>query len=234
MTAWAQRFRDHFSATIIADAAFRVGVELGVPAPGLRPMRGGDRLAGPVTTVELNNDLPTIIAAVHSADAGTVVVVVNASPDVAVIGDLIASEAARRHLGGIVADCPVRDTAELATIDVPVFSRGAAVVGPLKVPPSERGMGRRDVPIIVGEATVEPGAWAFGDDDGVVFLAEADLPAVFERAEEAVAGEAALAERIADGGGLGEALGIEDYLAERENDPAASFADHIANRGLAI
>ena len=64
---YAAKFGEFYSTALLADAAFQTGVPLGVAPPGLAPLAQRDKLAGPVVTVEANNDLLTIMAAVHRA-----------------------------------------------------------------------------------------------------------------------------------------------------------------------
>ncbi len=69
------------------------------------------------------------------------VVVANETGQAGLMGDLIATEAKRKGLGGIIVDGLVRDAAELLEIGIPVFCRGLFPVGPLKLPAELKGVG---------------------------------------------------------------------------------------------
>ena len=99
MDSYAATFLDRYSTALLADAAFRAGIEPEVSPPGLAPLTPATKLAGPVVTVRAENDLVTILAALHRASAGKVLVITNKTYEVGLIGDLIALEASRKGLG---------------------------------------------------------------------------------------------------------------------------------------
>ena len=227
-------FRKKYSCALLADAAFRAGVPVGVAPPGLTPVDRLMKMAGPIVTVQANNDLVSILAGIHRARPGEVVVITNRTFEVALIGDLIDAEARRHGLAGIVVDGLVRDHTELVEIGLPVFCRGVFPIGPLKLPGELKGKGQIGIELTLGEATVRSGDWAFGDADGVLIIAASDLLEVFEWAAKSYAREEALTAEIRSGISLGDLLGIEAFLQKREADPQADFNQHIADLGRAI
>jgi 4-hydroxy-4-methyl-2-oxoglutarate aldolase len=154
--------------------------------------------------------------------------------EVGLIGDLIALEAHRKRLAGIVVDGLVRDSPELPEIGLPVFSRGVIPIGPLKLPPSRKGVGQIDVTVAIGETNVKPGDWIFGDSDGIIFLEAGELPDAFDWAERSWKREEALAAEIRAGYALGDLLKIEEFLAKRKVDEEADFNKHLLAAGWAI
>ena len=234
MTDFPAIFQTHYGCSLLADAAFRAGVPFGAAPHGLTPIDRAMKLAGPIITVQANNDLVTILAGIHQARAGDVVIITNHSNEVALIGDLIATEARRKDLAGIIVDGFVRDTTELIEIGVPIFCRGAYLIGPLKLPQELKEIGNIGLDLTLGNTTVKSGDWAFGDADGVIFLESSDLPAVFEWAEKSYRREESLAAQIRSGVSLGELLGLESFLEERESNPKADFNQHISELGRAI
>ena len=234
MTDYRALFEGRYGTAGLSDAAFRAGTQLGVAPAGLVSLNPHDKLAGPAVTVEANNDLVSIIGAVHAAVEGDVVVIANRTREVALIGDLIATEAARKGLGGFVVDAFVRDRLEIQRLDVPVCCHGVIPVGPLKLSPESKGVGRANVAVQLGQATLNPGDWVFGDADGVLVLAEGDLENVFEQAEITWEREEALAGAIRSGEALGDLLGVEAFLEKREQDLQADFNRHLAELGRAI
>ena len=192
MTDFSVTFQDRLSTALLADAAFRAGVPLGVAPPGLLPLDPAMKVAGPIITVQANNDLVSILAGIHQAYAGEVVVITNHTQEVALMGDLVAAEARRKDLAGLIVHGLVRDTRELIALGVPIFCRGRFPIGPLKLSQAQKGIGEIGNDITIGDTLVKPGDWSFGDADGVIFLSKVDLPAVFEWAESSLLGEAAL------------------------------------------
>lgn len=234
MIDYARSFRDRYSAALVADAAFRVGAEVQAPTAGVSVIDGEFPVAGPAVTVEANNDLVAVLEAVHVARPGDVVVITNSDHDVGMMGDLVGTEAVRKGLGGFVVDGSIRDRAELVRMGLPVACRGTFPVGPLKIPPEERGVGRVNVILDVGGATVAPGMWALADLDGAVFLASKDIEKVFTQAADSYEREEALAAEIRGGTSLAEAIELESFLRKRAEDPRAGLGDHLAAIGRAI
>ena len=234
MNDYTELFIERYGTSLISDAAYRAGVQLGILSAGLGTLDPASKLAGPVLTVEANNDLVSILEAVHVAEPGHVIVIANRTDDVALIGDLIGTEAIRKGLGGFVVDGRVRDVIELNRLGVTVICRGSYPIGPLKLPSVERGIGEVGVPVYVAGVQARTGSWIFGDADGVVLLDEDDLPQVFDGAHQADVREADLAEEIRSGTPLGIAFELDGFLAEREADPAADFNQHLAKIGRAI
>jgi regulator of ribonuclease activity A len=81
----------------------------------------------------------------------------------ALIGDKLASIAASRGLEGIIVNGCVRDSRELAGIEVGVL---AFTTSPLRS--NKMRTGRRDVPRRFGGVTWTPGHYVYVDEDGVV------------------------------------------------------------------
>lgn len=227
-------FGARYNTPLIADAAFRAKAEIAVPHPGIVPLVEHHAIAGAVRTVNANNDLVAIIAAVGRAAPGEVVVIANAIGDAGLIGDLIGTDAKRQGLAGVIVDGLVRDVAALVELDLPVFCRGRCPVGPLKLAPELRGTGELDIEVSVGQSTVRPGMWAFGDQDGVIFVAADDLPAVTAEAERALERESAVLEALERGSSLSELLAVEEFLELRAKEPSADFNAHLAAKGRAI
>ena len=234
MRSYAKTFYQRYSTALLADAAFRSEVPVQVAPAGILPIRDATKLAGPIRTVRANNDLVSILGVVHRAEPGDIVVITNPTKDVGVLGDVIATEAQRKGLAGFVVDGRVRDIPVLMDLDLPVFCRGRIPVGPLKLSADLKGIGEIDVAVMLGEATIEPGHWAFGDADGVIFLPANALEAVYERAEESMEREQVLLEAMKDGQALGDLLAIESFLRKRSHHPEADFNQHLALLDRAI
>ena len=234
MTDFLKVSRNKYSCALLADAAFRAGIPFGVAPCGLTPIDQAMKLAGPIITIQANNDLVTILAGIHQARAGDVVVIANYANEVALIGDLIATEASRKGLAGIIVEGLVRDMTELIAIGVPIFCKGVYPIGPLKLPQDLQGIGDIGLEITLGNTTVKSGDWAFGDADGVIFIGSLDLPEVLEWAEKLYRREEALAAQIRSGVSLGDLVGIETFMEERVSNPQADFNQHISRLGQAI
>ena len=101
---------------------------------------------------------------------------------VALVGDLLATQAQRRGVAGILVDGAVRDFDELVALGLPIWTRYVRAQGATK-----GGVGELDVPVVVGGAAIRPGDLVVLDCDGAVALpaerAEEVLSLGLERAE---------------------------------------------------
>ena len=142
----------------------------------------------------------------------------------AALGELLATEAWRRGLGGIVVDGYVRDRAGLPP-DLPLWARGTVPMA-----------GRSDVAPRVGGAVncggvrVTPGDIVCADDDGIVIAPLEQLQACVERAEQIERTEAKVLGEVRVGGdpdrmtNLGRARrGTAPWRAELAGDHAAEL-----------
>jgi regulator of ribonuclease activity A len=84
----------------------------------------------------------------------------------AVLGDLLAKQAADNGWVGVVVYGCIRDTADIAGFDL-----GVTAVGSMPLRSERKGEGQRDIPIHIPGARVRPGDWVYVDEDGMVVAA---------------------------------------------------------------
>ena len=139
------------------------------------------RACGPARIARCGQDDNLMVHAVMaSLQPGEVLVLTMPEPaPVALLGDLLATQAQVHGAAAVLVDAAVRDSEELATMDVPVWARWIRSRGATKDVPGEL-----DVPVVVGGCEIRPGDLVVLDADGVTVV-EA------ERAEEVL--EASLA-----------------------------------------
>ena len=120
--------------------------------------------SGPVRTLRCRNDnqlLRTLLG--EQGDGAVLVVDGDGSTEVALLGDMLAARGARNGWSGIVIHGAVRDSLDLAKIEIGIKALG---VNPAKS--AKTGAGEIDIPITFGGATFEPGNWIYCDQDGVL------------------------------------------------------------------
>lgn len=133
-------------------------------APLFRHFGARRRFHGPITTVSCFEDNVLVREALEDAGTGTVLVVDGGgSRRCALLGDRLAGIAADRGVAGVIVHGCVRDTEELAALDVGVLALAAHPRRSVK-----RGLGRRDVPVAFADVLWTPGHHAYADPDGVV------------------------------------------------------------------
>lgn len=195
-------------AAALCDGAGALGLEVGVLDPAIRRVSRGGAMAGPAHPVACDRDFLPVWQALATAEPGAVLVI--AAADRAVVGELFASEAARRGLAGIVVDGFVRDTALLAGFDLPVYARGATPRA------GTTDAAREPVAVVVaGGVAVARGDLVFGDGDGVVVVPAARVAELVPAAEAVQKREAAILATIRGGGSLFDHANLADHHAAR-------------------
>jgi 4-hydroxy-4-methyl-2-oxoglutarate aldolase len=127
----------------------------------------GSRAAGPARTVHCGQgDNLMVHAAVAEAEAGEVLVLTMPEPaPVALVGELLATQAKGRGVAAILVDAAVRDVEELREVGLPIWARYVRVSGAEKSVPGAIGE-----PVQVGGATIRHGDVVVLDADGAVVV----------------------------------------------------------------
>jgi 4-hydroxy-4-methyl-2-oxoglutarate aldolase len=141
----------------------------------------GSRAAGPARTVRCGQgDNLMVHAVMDRAQPGDVLVLTMPEPaPVALIGELLVTQARQRGVAALLVDAGVRDVAELRDLGVPVWASWVRVRGATKTE-----VGELDVPVEVGGATIGPGDAVVLDDDGAVVVAGARVDEVLAASRE--------------------------------------------------
>jgi 4-hydroxy-4-methyl-2-oxoglutarate aldolase len=150
---------------------------LGVVDLDLHQLIPGSRVAGPARIALCGQgDNLMVHAVMASAQPGDVLVLTMPVPEpIALIGDLLMTQAKGRGVAGLLVDAAVRDAEELVELGVPVWTRWIRVTGAEKT-----HVGAIDQPVLVGGTEINPGDAVVMDTDGVVIVAA-------ERVGEAIA-----------------------------------------------
>jgi len=145
----------------------------------------GSRAAGPARTVRCGQDDNLMVhAAMAEAQPGEVLVLTMPEPaPVALVGELLATQAKGRGVAALLVNAAVRDLDELRELGLPIWARYVRVRGADKAVPGTIGE-----PVEVGGATIRQGDAVVLDSDGAVVV-EAG------RVEEVLAAARARAER---------------------------------------
>ena len=127
----------------------------------------GSRAAGPARTVRCGQgDNLMVHAAIAEAEPGEVLVLTMPEPaPVALVGELLATQALGRGVAAILVDAAVRDVEELGELGLPIWARYVRVRGADK-----RVAGSIGEPVDVGGATIRQGDAVVLDADGVVVV----------------------------------------------------------------
>jgi 4-hydroxy-4-methyl-2-oxoglutarate aldolase len=143
------------------------------------------RAAGPARTVRCGQDDNLMVHAVMAqAQPGEVLVLTMPEPrPVALVGELLATQAKARRVAAVLVDAAVRDVDELVEVGLPVWARWVRIKGAGKDLPGEIGP-----PLVVGGAVIRQGDILVLDADGAAVVEQ-------ERAEEVLGAARDRAER---------------------------------------
>lgn len=216
----------------VADACLRLDIPVRCAPAGTRPVWNGTHLVGRVRPARHYGSVDVFLEAIDAAEPGDVLVVDNGGrDDEACVGDLVTLEAQQAGLSGIVIWGLHRDTVELRTIRLPLFSLGTLPTGPVRLYPQEP---EALLSAICGHHCATTADFVLGDDDGVLFL---PLDRAAEIADLATAirdTERFQAARMRLGITLRSQAHFPDYLTAREADPALTFRHHLRSIGGAV
>jgi 4-hydroxy-4-methyl-2-oxoglutarate aldolase len=145
----------------------------------------GSRAAGPARTVRCGQDDNLMVhAAVAEAEPGEVLVLTMPEPrPVALVGELLATQAKVAGVAALLVDAAVRDLEELRDVGLPIWARYVRVSGAEKRVPGVIGE-----PVEVAGAHIRHGDVVVLDADGAVVVER-------ERVDEVLKAGLARAER---------------------------------------
>jgi 4-hydroxy-4-methyl-2-oxoglutarate aldolase len=146
----------------------------------------GSRAAGPARTVRCGQDDNLMVhAAVAEAEPGEVLVLTMPEPrPVALVGELLATQAKGRGVVALLVDAAVRDVEELREVGLPVWARWVRVRGADKKVPGAIGE-----PVVVGGATIRQRDVVVLDGDGAIVVEQERVEDVLAAARDRAARE---------------------------------------------
>lgn len=131
---------------------------------------GKKTFSGPISTVKVFEDNVLVKEALQTIPEGNVLVVDgHGSRNRALMGDMLAEIAVKRKLGGVIINGCIRDSADIAKMDI-----GVMALGTFPQKSRKEGKGQKDIPVYIGSVEWKPGDYVYADEDGIV-LAERKL-----------------------------------------------------------
>jgi len=146
---------------------YEAGGRRGYVDADLNQVIPGSRVAGPARTVRCGQDDNLMVHAVMATvQPGEIIVLTMPEPrPVALVGDLLATQAKAQGAAGMLIDASVRDVEELRELGLPIWARWVRVKGADKDVAGTIGE-----PVAVGGATIRQGDIVVLDADGAAVV----------------------------------------------------------------
>ncbi|GIW24004.1 4-carboxy-4-hydroxy-2-oxoadipate aldolase/oxaloacetate decarboxylase [Meiothermus sp.] len=170
----------------------------------------GSRVAGPALTVLCaQNDNLMVHAAMAAVRPGEVLVFAMPEPaPVALVGELLATQAQAQRASGMLVDAAVRDAEELSQMGLPIWARYVRARGA-----ERKSLGQIGVPLRVGGALIRTGDILVLDADGAVVVAQERAREVLEAAQARAQREEGLRGRFRAGELSIDLYGLREQVA---------------------
>jgi 4-hydroxy-4-methyl-2-oxoglutarate aldolase len=141
----------------------------------------GTSVAGPARTVQCGQDDNLMVhAAMAQVQPGEVLVLTMPEPrPVALVGELLATQAKAHGVAALLVDAAIRDVDELAELALPIWARWIRIKGAGKDIPGTIGE-----PVTVGGVTIRNGDVLVLDADGVAVVEPERVSDVLQAARE--------------------------------------------------
>jgi regulator of RNase E activity RraA len=221
---------DGLTTAHLADGCLRV--KIAPRCASLKAVVPGVRIAGRVLPARHFGSVDVFLEAIELSEPGDVLVADNdGRTDEACIGDLVALEAQRAGLGGIVIWGFHRDTAELREIGIPLFSLGANPCGPQRLEERDRDA---LASARIGDWIVAPADVIVADDDGVIALPSSKLAPIAQAARKIKETEIEHARLMRDGTSFRNQVGFRAFLEGRARAATLTFREHLRARSGSI
>lgn len=189
----------------VYEASGREGL-IDIPLIQLIP---NSRVAGPARTVLCGQDDNLMVhAVIEHIQPGEVLVLSMPEPaPVALVGELLATQAKVRGAAGILVDASVRDVSELIELGLPIWGHFIRVRGATKTK-----IGELNRTVTVGGTDIAPGDIVVMDVDGGVRVNRERVESVLRASEERLAREDALRKKLLAGQISYDLHGLRDYV----------------------
>jgi 4-hydroxy-4-methyl-2-oxoglutarate aldolase len=171
------------------------------------------RVAGPARTALCGQDDNLMVHAVieHIQPGEVLILSMPTTAPVALVGELLATQARVRGAAGILVNASVRDVSELIELGLPVWSHFIRVRGATKTK-----IGELNGVVTVGGTDIATGDIVVLDVDGGLRVKRERLAEVLEASEERLAREDALRKKLLAGQISYDVHGLRNYVERNQ------------------
>jgi 4-hydroxy-4-methyl-2-oxoglutarate aldolase len=170
------------------------------------------RAAGPARTALCGQDDNLMVHAVieHIQPGEVLVLSMPAPAPIALIGEILATQARVRGAAAILVDASVRDVKELIELGLPIWTRFIRARGATKTK-----IGELNPPVAVGGVQISPGDILVLDSDGAVCLKRERAGEVLIASEARLEREALLRQKLIAGEMTYDLHGLRDLVEKK-------------------
>ncbi len=191
-----ERYR-RICVSVVCDALYELGMPERVLPSSLQPLMPDVRMAGIAYTLQGRAIRPGVgwdrgleriksyLEMFEELTPDSVLVSYNPDSEVGHFGELTGNAAKTRGCAGVVLEGNLRDLDGLLDIDLQVFHRDLSPLNAI----GRWEMAASQVPVTIGDVTVEPGDMIIGDRDGVLVVTGSESERVLAQAESIVGSE---------------------------------------------
>lgn len=181
----------------------------------LRQVIPGSRIAGPARTVACGQgDNLMVHAVMDSIEPGEVIVLAMPEPEpVALVGELLATQALVHGAAGLLVDASVRDVEDLVELGLPIWARYVRVRGATK-----RRVGHINGPVCVAGTTIRAGDIVVMDADGAAVVAYEAWPDVLTKSRARRDKESLMRAKLMEGALSYDLHGLRAIVAADDTD----------------
>ncbi len=167
---------------------------------------------GTARTIKCTGDFLPVLSTLQDSKQDDVLVIDGGGTELAILGELFATEAQRRGLAGIIVDGCVRDREKLDKLDIPIYARATCPMAgsAVEIPVSTDQVHCGGTSVVHGDVVI-------GDDDGLVVITLQRLIQIVPSARLIQAREEALLENLEIGKSLFDFLNLESHLQALQN-----------------
>jgi len=122
------------------------------------------RFHGPATTIKVHEDNVLVRTTLQEAGNGRVLIIDGGgSLRRALLGDILAGMAADNGWAGVIVNGCIRDSADIAAIEV-----GVMALATIPIKSNKRGDGETGASVSFAGITIRPGEFVYADEDGLI------------------------------------------------------------------
>jgi len=140
-----------------------------VVLPGLKNFGGKPRFYGEIVTIQAMGDFSHVREQANVSGTGKVLVIDNEGAlDRAMLGDLLTAAAAENGWQGIVINGCIRDSADIAAMEI-----GVKALATIPARGAREGKGELNLELQFMGASFRPGEFLYSDEDGIILSTNA-------------------------------------------------------------